>query len=240
MQFPVDKPNVLKDFAAFLRCPCLLIPSGLRSPEARRAWTTMLALDLGGLLLILLPLIMGWQAFFGLPSADVFGKFPARLLLPAIVLAAPLAEEIIFRGWQTGRPRALWLAFSSVLGIAAIVGAQQARSDLGVVIALFVALLIIAGGWIILRKVRAVPAWFEAAFPVTFYLVAGGFALVHLSNYPALSLLAVPMVLPQFWGGLTLGFIRLRFGLPASILAHACSNAAAVGLGFVLEGLGLI
>jgi membrane protease YdiL (CAAX protease family) len=228
-------PSVLTDFADFLRRPRVMVPSGMGTPEAQREWATMLALHLVGVLLVVLPLIKGWQALFGLPSPDAFGKIPPMLLVPVVVLAAPLAEEIVFRGWQTGRPRALWLALSAALGIAAIVTAEQAGSDLGVVITLFAALLIVAGGWFALRKARAVPRWFEAAFPAIFYLVAAGFALAHLSNYPKLSLLAVPMVLPQLWAGLTLGFMRLRFGLPASILAHACANGAAVALALLLR-----
>lgn len=225
---------VLTDFAMFLRRPRMLVPSGLRAPGARREWARMLTLHLGVLLLIVLPLIKGWQTLFGLPSPDSFGKIPPMLLLPVVVLAAPLAEEIIFRGWQTGRPRALWLALSAALGVAAIVSAERAGSDVGVVTTFFGGLLVSIGGWVALRKARAVPRWFAAAFPAIFYLVAGGFALAHLGNYPAFSLLAVPMVFPQLWAGLTLGFMRQRFGLPASILAHSCSNAIAVALAFLM------
>nr|WP_295525062.1 CPBP family glutamic-type intramembrane protease [Novosphingobium sp. Chol11] len=140
----------------------------------------------------------------------------------------------MFRGWQTGRPRALWLTLSAALGIAAIVTAERAGSDLGVVTTFFGGLLITIGGWVAMRKMRAVPRWFAAGFPAIFYLVAGGFALAHLGNYPAFSLVAVPMVLPQLWAGLTLGYMRQRFGLAASILAHACANGAAIALAFVI------
>jgi membrane protease YdiL (CAAX protease family) len=32
------------------------------------------------------------------------------------------------------------------------------------------------------------------------------------------------------WAGLTLGFVRTRVGLPASMLVHGASNALALGL----------
>ena len=228
-------PSVLTDFAAFLRGPRLLVPSGLRAAEARRDWAMLLAMYVGVLLLIVLPLIKAWQTAFALPSPDAFGKISPMLLVPLVVLAAPLAEEIIFRGWQTGRPRALWLVFSVLLGAGAIMAAQQAGSDAGVVLSLLAVLFVIAGGWTALRKRRAAPRWFEAAYPVIFYLVAGGFALAHLGNYPAMSLVAVPMILPQLWAALVLGFMRMRFGLFASILAHGLSNGAAVGLSLLVS-----
>ena len=78
-------------------------------------------------------------------------------------------------------------------------------------------------GWFLLRK-RPAPGWFAKLFPWIFYLVLAAFALMHLMNYPRLSLLMLPMVLPQAWIGLMLGYTRMRIGLPGSMLMHMLSN----------------
>jgi Type II CAAX prenyl endopeptidase Rce1-like len=84
-------------------------------------------------------------------------------------------------------------------------------------------------GWIILRKLQPGPL-FRAGFPLIFYVSATVFGLIHLFNYTAPGLVHLPLVLPQLWAGLTLGFLRLRIGLPAAMLVHAVSNGLAVSL----------
>ena len=91
-------------------------------------------------------------------------------------------------------------------------------------------------GWFLLRK-KGVPRWYGLAYPAIFYFIAIAFALAHIVNYPQFSLLALPLVLPQLWGALVLGFIRMRIGLIASILAHAFANGAALALAMLLGEL---
>ena len=46
---------------------------------------------------------------------------------------------------------------------------------------------------------------------------------------------ALPLILPQVWAGLVFGFMRMRLGLGASMLAHAGANLLAIAptmLGF--------
>jgi ABC-type molybdate transport system permease subunit len=92
-----------------------------------------------------------------------------------------------------------------------------------------------AAGWIVLRK-RAAMGWFAHGFPVIFYLGAALFALPHVLNYPQISLLTLPLVLPQAWAGLTLGYLRQRIGLIGSIIAHAASNGLMLGVALVIGG----
>ncbi len=66
--------------------------------------------------------------------------------------------------------------------------------------------------------------------------MAVGFALAHLSNYPRASLLAVPLVLPQLWAALVLGFVRQRLGLVPAMLSHALANGCSLGLALLAGG----
>jgi membrane protease YdiL (CAAX protease family) len=219
---------IWRELSAFLRRPAVLAPWGLRRAETWRALPVLVALHVAGLLLVILPLIAAWQKQFALPLPDAFGKLPQAWLLPITVIAAPVIEETIFRGWQTGRPRALWL-LACFAAFVVLVMAARAIAPLvlaGLLLALVAA---VAAGWWRLRRWDTAPAY-RAAYPVVFWIVALLFAAVHLTNYPSASLLSAPMVLPQLWAAVLLGFTRQRLGLPASILQHAMANAASMAL----------
>lgn len=222
---PRPSLGVLRELPQYLIRPAILTPVGLRSREGWAALGTLEALHVGGLLLVVLPLITFWQQAMQLPTPDAFEKLPSGWLLPFTILIAPVAEEIAFRGWQTGYPRALWLLGGGVL-LAALTASAAAMAPLvlsGLVLALLVGAI---GGWIALRKRRMRPGWYVAAYPAVFWITALIFAGVHLSNYPSISMLSLPLVLPQLWAALLLGFTRQRIGLPAAMLQHAGANAA--------------
>lgn len=221
--------TVLREFLDFLRRPAILEPQGWRDGGAKR-WAVLTALLVIGLIGLLLPLLGAWQKAFDLPSPDAFGKMDKAWLVPIVVLIAPPIEELLFRGWQRGSASALWLLGCALVAIAAMLFATDPAQAL-VVAGVFLGLLVAAPtGWFLLRKRPAPLGWFARAFPWIFYAIAAGFALVHLTNYPSFSLLAVPLVLPQLWAALVLGYLRQRVGLIPGILAHMTANACSIGL----------
>ncbi|MEE4451809.1 type II CAAX prenyl endopeptidase Rce1 family protein [Novosphingobium resinovorum] len=222
-------PAILRELGIFLKRPRLLAPQGLRSREAWASLCVLSVLHVGGLLVVILPLLGLYQKAMGLPLPDAFGKLPAGWLLPITIIIAPVLEELIFRGWQTGRPRALWLLGCLVV-FAVLVASAKALAPLVLAGALLVLAVAALGGWLWLRKREEAPAAYRTAYPALFWLVALGFAGVHLMNYPAISALSLPMVLPQLWAGLLLGFTRQRIGLPGAMLQHALANASAMAL----------
>jgi len=217
---------------AFLRRPRWQEPAGLDSAQAWALWRGAAGLYLAGLV-VLGGFLHVWQRAMALPAPEAFHKVPPALLLPMVGLVAPVAEEIVFRGWLTGRPRALAL----IAGLAVSAGAVWTMRD-GAAhplawLALAASVTGAVAGWFTLRR-RRTPRWFVAAFPVLFWLHALVFAAFHLGNYPRLGLAMVPMVLPQLWAGLVFGTLRMRLGLPAAMFAHALGNLAAVTLAFML------
>lgn len=219
--------TMLRELGGWLRNPHRLDPTGLRVPGALRRLAVLTALMVVGLLLVLLPVLGLWQSLFDLPAPDAFGKLEPQVMIPVVILAAPILEEMLFRGWLTGRIRALWLLACALAIAALLYGSTQGLNPVTVGAGFLALLIAMPIGWFFLRKKRT-PGWFDAGFPVIFYLGAAGFALVHMANYPSFSMLALPLVLPQFWAGLVLGFIRMRIGLVAAMLAHALSNSAAL------------
>lgn len=219
-------PATWRAFAAFLRAPAVMDPIGLRAPGAWRIVGAMFALNLLGLA-VLLVVLTGWQKLSGVGDPAAFEMFPARYLIPLAVLAAPLIEETVFRGWLRGRPRALWLMVCLIAAVAVPLAITltpgQSAAVLGAVLAAALA------GWTVLRE-RPAADWFTRNFAAIFYASAVVFGLVHVFNYGTPTAAVLPMVLPQFWAGLTLGFLRLRVGLPAAMLVHGASNALALAL----------
>jgi membrane protease YdiL (CAAX protease family) len=228
--------TVLGEFAAFLRRPGLLAPQGLRDAAGRRAWLWMTALLIAGLLLVLAPLLGLWQKAFALPAPDAFKAVSSQMLVPIVVLIAPVLEELLFRGWQSGRARALWLLGCAAAVMTVLLVATDPSQALLVAGVMLAALIAAPTGWWLLRRRTEPLRWFARGFPAIFYLVAVGFALVHLTNYPRVSLLAVPLVLPQLWAGLVLGFVRQRLGLVPAMLTHAAANACSLGLALLSGG----
>lgn len=175
-----------------------------------------------------------------LPSNELESIDLGLGMIALIVLAAPLAEEIAFRGWLSGRPGTLWpiallvlaLAGGSALG-ASVGPAAQAMLVLGGIA--------LAGALAFLWHAKPPQRWFERAFPVFFWLSALGFAAIHLGNYADTDKMLWPLVIPQFLAGILFAYARVHHGLWSSIMLHALHNGTFVALvlvGEVLSGAG--
>lgn len=222
--------SALSEFAVFLRRPQVLVGGGLRAPGNFQRWVWLTALLVGVLIAVILPLLHLWQKTFGLPDPEAFQAFPKQWLVPTVVVIAPLIEELLFRGWQSGSRIALWLLACALMGIAAVVLSRSPQGTMPALLLLLAAVGAGLAGWLVLRKKRGPLGWFARFYPAIFYAAAALFALVHLGNYGMVSLIAVPLVLPQLWAGLVLGYLRQQVGLIGSIAAHAVSNLCVVGL----------
>jgi membrane protease YdiL (CAAX protease family) len=151
-----------------------------------------------------MPLIGLWQRGMGLPGADAFGKVPPTLLLPTVVILAPVAEECIFRGWL-GPPRALVLLGGLLAAAGALWTIRDGAAHPLAWLVLVLAVLAAAGGWFALRRRTRPPGSRRRFRRCSLHAVV--FALFHLGNYPRITLALVPMVLPQLWAGLVFGFV---------------------------------
>lgn len=222
-------PDAIADLLAFVRRPTLLEPRGLRAQGVLGHWAILTAVQIAVLGGVVVQIMLAWQKAFGLSAPNAFdGMSPLALWGGAVVLA-PVLEELFFRGWQTGRPAALWLLGATVAGLALFVAFGKGNALAGGLI-LLATLAAAAIGWWRLRAQRTAPRWFARAFPAIFYGTVLLFAAMHLANYPNISLLAVPLVLPQAWSGLMFGYIRQRVGLLGAILTHVASNAVMLSL----------
>jgi membrane protease YdiL (CAAX protease family) len=213
--------------------------SGPRLP-AFRGLFQLLALDL-----LLMIVLIG-----GLAGLTALGlEMPGHLLrdlelgLPLIafiVIGAPLGEELVFRGWLSGRPghvgASLAILAAALLGGAAMLLLPGMRGVFALV-ALTVLGLMVAAVLLWRKRGRPPMSWFARHARWFYLLSAVAFASIHLTNFSeGNAALLLPLTLPQFLLGLILGYVRVMFGLWASVLMHAMHNTLFISL--VLAGVG--
>ena len=233
-------PGEWRSFAAFVLRPAL--PDRATGPRlaAFGALLQLLVLDL-----LLMAVLIGGLA--GLTALGV--RLPGHLLedlelgpalIAFIVVGAPLGEELVFRGWLSGRPghvgATLVLLAAGLLAGAALLSLPGPRGALALVAVL---VLGVAAAIALLWRKRGQPpmGWFARHFRWFYLLSALAFASIHLTNFTeGNAALLLPLTLPQLLLGLILGYARVSFGLWSSMLMHGLHNTLFIGL--VLAGAG--
>ena len=221
-------------FAAFLKRPAL------RTEHAVGAPATVLAriytLDMLAMLTLIMAASSAVAMGLTLPQTALAGIEFTPLIIWAVIVIAPVSEELIFRGWLSGRPSHIIGLLFAGAGVGTALSLQQSAPVIGVVMG-FAGLAAAAAALIILRH-RPAFGWFARFFPAFFWLATLAFALVHLANFDEGSLaVLLPLVLPQFILGSLLGYVRVRIGLWAAITLHAAHNATAIGIAALAGGL---
>ncbi|GMM92103.1 type II CAAX prenyl endopeptidase Rce1 family protein [Qipengyuania sp. MTN3-11] len=220
-------------FRRFVARPVLPERTARFSAGAAAALVRMYALDV--LLMAVLALTAGavMAAGFELPETALAEMEITAGVALAVVVGAPLMEEIVFRGWLSGRARHL-LAIASLLFAGAAAAAIMGTGIPGTGVWALAALAIfgLLAAWLSWSGRRKPPMrWFRRLFPVFFWLSTLAFACIHLLNFSEGALwVLLPLVLPQFILGAILGYLRVYYGLWASIALHAMHNGTALGL----------
>lgn len=171
---------------------------------------------------------------------------PYTMFLLGVILA-PLLEETAFRMGLKFSPFRLsfslallsyflYPTFFSLMGI-----------KLGDTLSAFMPLLLllvigVLFGFVfrVVNKNKAIERFYRRYFFIIFYFSVFLFAGIHImnySNFDQIWFLAPLIVAPQFLGGVTMGFIRVNFGLQWSILHHMLWNgflfSPSIFLGYV-------
>jgi membrane protease YdiL (CAAX protease family) len=229
-------PGEWRAFAAFLRRPALpQRVTGIR-PCAIAATAKLFALDLVLMGLLLVVIGLASAAGVKLPESAIDKLTLGPLWLAIIVVMAPVAEELAFRSWLSGKPGHVAGFAALFLGLAVpVLSGMQGHPILllgGFSIGLIVALALLY--W--LRKHPPFP-FFSRHF-VWFYAAASlVFALAHLTNYSqGAALILLPLVIPQLLVGLILGYARVTYGLWSDIALHMSHNALLIGLVVLQKG----
>jgi membrane protease YdiL (CAAX protease family) len=177
--------------------------------------------------LVLLPITWAGRAAGLLPAAEPLAMTPGALVVSFVVIA-PLTEELLFRGWMSGRLAALRFALYGAAALGVLLAsflfdpAERGTFALVAVVIVFAGLFHWGLTW---RRDARVPGWFVRHFGIVVWGSSLLFGLIHLGNYAGLaSAFGLIVVLPQTIGGLLLAYVRTRIGLGAGILYHAAYN----------------
>jgi membrane protease YdiL (CAAX protease family) len=222
----------------------LLRPTYAAQPLASASERLRVLLSAGAVHLVLLAVVVGplWLASRSagvLPAPDVEAESLAASSLAFLVIA-PLLEELVFRGWLTGRVAGLRFAACGFAAMGLMLAGVALVPDHGRLLAWAGTGVALAGlvHWSLTRErghARTVPPAFIRYFGGIVWAQALLFGAIHLGNYADLTNpLGLAVVLPQVLGGLLLAFIRTRAGLAAGMAYHAGYNALVLAGGYLL------
>lgn len=152
------------------------------------------------------------------------------------ILWAPIVEELMFRFWLRRPGALLWLMPAFVVIV--MYGKGMWGATLLAVLLAVTAIPTLPGmRWRFKWRRR-----YQRHFPWIFYAATVTFAFLHILNFSNIRIanwwLLPLFVMPQFITGLVLGWMRMRRGIGAAILMHACFNAGPVMLLWLLVHLG--
>jgi membrane protease YdiL (CAAX protease family) len=223
----------LADIARFVVRPTF---AATPVPWGREAVWALVAVAAGHVAVcaaILWPLAQ-WGRAAGFLPAPVPRDMTVLATLFSFVVVAPLTEELLFRGWLSGRLAALRFGLYGAAALAVLLASFAFDPAERGPLAIAAVALVFAGlcHWGLTRqRDQQVPGWFIGHFAAMVWGSSLLFGLVHLGNYAGLSNPAgLMVVVPQTIGGLLLAYVRTRIGLLAAILYHAGYNGLFVAV----------
>ncbi len=227
-------PGTWRSWAAFVRHPVLPDRADLRPIPALKTVFALFGLDLALMALLLGALSIATSLGFKMPE-HVLGEIDLKPgIIAIIVLGGPIIEEIIFRGWLSGRvghivatPLSIAALLAFITGGAAF-GTDVARAQTFLLVGGACAILAIAA--LFLLRGRDALRFFQRHFGWFYWFSVLAFAAVHVSNFASAGLVVAPLVLPQFMLALILGFLRVNHGLWSSMLTHMLHNTVFISL----------
>lgn len=228
--------SMLRRVAGFVLRPRLPGRVGRFSPAALRDTLKLYGIDMALMGLMLGAFLAVEMSGFEMPSNEFESIELGFAWIAVIVVTAPLAEELAFRGWLSGTLGAMLGSPIAALGCFLIAGAILAPAYVGMMWA--GAVLVASGAGLAYWLRNHGPyRWFVLAFPALFWLGALAFAAIHLGNYEDTEQMLWPLVIPQFLAGILFAYARVTHGLLSSILLHMLHNGTFVALVLVGEAM---
>lgn len=225
----------LADVARFARRPTFRAEPMAWGREAARLWLTVFVLDVVLVAGAFLP-VVAWAADAGFFPEPLDRETTAVDDVVDFLIVAPILEELVFRGWMTGRIAALRFGLYGFGAMGLLIAALFVPPAAATAVSLAGVALAFAGllHWGRTReRDGAVPPWFARRFPWIVWGSSVLFGLIHLGNFaPLESPLGVLVILPQTIGGALLAYTRTRLGLRAAVAHHAAFNAVYLGLSY--------
>jgi membrane protease YdiL (CAAX protease family) len=230
-------PPAWRGFAGFLRRPVL--PErmiGIRLAAIGKV-LQLFALDLVLMALLLGVIQLATALGFRVPENAIDKLKLGPLILALVIAVLPMAEEIVFRSWLSGRAGHIGAVVVLAIGIAIPVISGPQGQPILIVGSIGIAALVAIAIALWLRK-RPAMAFFARHFAWFYFASALVFAAAHLMNYTqGMTLALLPLVVPQLIAGLIFGYARVTYGLWSDMLLHMMHNGLLVGLILLSKGI---
>lgn len=225
--------NTYRDFWTFLKKPQLLKLSKDKAALKRDFWWLLLldivvatGIAVTYYFLVKLNLVKEYKE-----KTDLIKEIGYYGTLLIACILAPIIEEFLFR-WHL-RKRYATIYFI-LLSLSAIIITALTSTWLSCL----VFFLCLASAVVIefyLKKQSQTKKYLlsKKVYPFVFYFSAVVFGIVHLYNFEGLSFkdpAFIIFIASQIFGALTLGYLRIKFGLRYSMLSHAAFNLFAVAM----------
>lgn len=254
--------SLLARFFRYLRRPTYYINSPKKRfleiiVELLRLFALLYLLALAsGLLIYLVTSIFSYD-FDQNSVVSLVQNAPIVVTFILAVIIAPITEELTFRLFLRYSPwkMALSLTFILIFSIDFLknyiftnipewfLSIQYLLNGMGILSYLIFAVATTLVIYVIIRtfvKTEKAIEIYKKHFGKLFYLSVILFALIHITNYlnlGTLILLTPFFILPQFFAGLFLGYVRMIYGFKWGILFHAAYNLLTL-LPFIIFSLG--
>lgn len=198
------------------------------------SWLSMLNLVFTGIVALVYSLLLKFDLIIKYEEYDIFQYgFGVAIILGVIV--APLIEEVIFR-WQLRKPKlsVCFVVISAALLVSSFISNEYTKFF--IFISFFVVGLFVFASIEKLSRLKTVQV-FRGYYIFLFYYTAIIFGYVHITNIKGLTVSDPSFIIyisSQLFGGLSMGYIRIKYGLGYSMLLHGCFNAVVIPIVWAL------
>ena len=224
--------KTLSTFWSFLKRPQLLKFNKDKN-ELKRDFLWLLLLDISIAIVIasLLWLLTEFKLIKEYDSLDMIKEFGVVGSILFVCVLAPFLEEYVFRWFLKKIYATIYFLFFTISAIF-IAALGNEYVEVAVFLIFLITAMFAANYLKKLSQTKKLDLW-KTYFPIIFYLSAIVFGLIHISNYDGLTIKDPTFILyvsTQIIGGLSLGYIRIKYGLKYSILFHASYNSFVLGV----------
>ncbi|WP_165499672.1 CPBP family glutamic-type intramembrane protease [Pedobacter frigidisoli] len=169
-------------------------------------------------------------------KVDVLKKYGIYAMLFLGCLVAPFIEESMFR-WHLRKKYATiyFICFSLAIISAYFLNSNYLYFP---IFTFFLIIALILHSYFKRISTTRKQLFWRKAYPFIFYYSGVLFGLVHYTNMKDLTLdnpVFLIFVSSQAFGGLSMGYLRIKYGFWYSVLFHCCFNFIAIMLEFFLS-----
>lgn len=228
-------------FFKFIVHPYLVINPAGKISIVRCLYFAALAMSAGVLLALVvsMPVIVKFFCYKDNAFMDKMLTHGILYALLMVAIVAPIVEELIGRYDLNSVLGNIIYLFINLFIIGEIFYGFGQLQILVTVLLLIVSILVI--GILFEHSLlfkRKMSFFVTKYFPGVFYVSVLTFALVHVANFDICnqhSFFIIFLVLPQFFAGLVLSYVRLKWGLKTGILVPRINNFVAVMLLYLFK-----